>query len=358
MNSQTDQIYLSLICLTVLFLSCKDNVLSDTESSQQLPTFSRNSDWRLDSLDSSVPFSYQSAIWGSGPSDIYVVGSGVVRFNGFNWNVVPMHTSVGGPVYGSFGFDDVFGFSSSDVWAAGTLWLNSVRTPLLVHYNGNAWSLFPTAGNYGISLQSIWGVSSGDVWAGGNFGLILHYDGQTWTQEDVSFHPNSGDSWYVTSFAGYKYPTPFALISLINSTSPVEVKYLIKRVGNKWNLIDSVSSTSVRCTKLYMSPSSTLYSAGRHLSRWTGTSWQIIRQGTDDKSIFQVVANSDDNLFILGGSVWGHSGFIEHFNGSNWVTVVSSLSNNIAISDGFTNGSSVAGLGWDSNFRYFVVRSF
>ena len=40
----------------------------------------------------------------------------------------------------------------------------------------------PTTGN----LKAVWGSSSADIWAVGDAGLVLHYDGQTWSRVKVA----------------------------------------------------------------------------------------------------------------------------------------------------------------------------
>ena len=60
----------------------------------------------------------------------------------------------------------------NDVWAVG-------GAGTILHYNGSFWDYVP--GGQGANLNGIWGSSASDIWAVGE-GIILHYDGKTWSK--------------------------------------------------------------------------------------------------------------------------------------------------------------------------------
>jgi hypothetical protein len=62
--------------------------------------------------------------------------------------------------------NDVFGFAPFDVYAAGD---NGV----ILHYNGRSWSMFPTVTD--VNLRSIWGANPYEIFAAGDSGTILKY---------------------------------------------------------------------------------------------------------------------------------------------------------------------------------------
>lgn len=116
-----------------------------------------------------------SSVWGSGPSDVFVVGgtapqAEIYHYDGTDWQEMNVPT-------GAFALVWVFGFGPNDVYAVGL-------AGTVLHYNGVAW----TAKNSG-SFQNLWGVwgsSPTDIWIVGDgltFGdpnpLILHHDGNT-----------------------------------------------------------------------------------------------------------------------------------------------------------------------------------
>jgi hypothetical protein len=100
-----------------------------------------------------------TAIWGSGPNDIWAMGSSgaCIRWNGSNWSsfMVDNSTSISG----------LWGSSASDIWAVGG--------DTVLHWNGSAWMRSTAAPN--VNLRSVWGSSASDVWAVGDKGTVLRY---------------------------------------------------------------------------------------------------------------------------------------------------------------------------------------
>jgi hypothetical protein len=110
-----------------------------------------------------------------------------------NWFVVPSPDTDGvqNELHGVTCVDE------NDCWAVGVIWsgINSDNSPikqtLVEHYNGSAWSIFPSSNtnsdteNY---LSAVSCVSANDCWAAGYYidgeysqALFEHYDGTTWT---------------------------------------------------------------------------------------------------------------------------------------------------------------------------------
>jgi hypothetical protein len=66
----------------------------------------------------------------------------------------------------------VWGSSDGDVFATG-------EYGTILHYDGQAWSPMESGTTYG--LESVWGSSGSDVVAVGWGATILHYDGKAWS---------------------------------------------------------------------------------------------------------------------------------------------------------------------------------
>jgi hypothetical protein len=130
-------------------------------------------------------------IWGSGPDDIFAVGSlgnfsvgytaFIQRFDGEQW---ASETLGGGRLGG------VWGAAADDVWAGG----NGV----LVHWDGDSWSY--VGGPQGMGqVSAMWGAASDDIFAAGKSsglgGAITHYDGTDWTVMRVGDIPFILDVW-------------------------------------------------------------------------------------------------------------------------------------------------------------------
>jgi hypothetical protein len=108
-----------------------------------------------------------NAVWGSGPSDIIVVGDWdeILHFNGSAWS--EMESGTLAQLYG------VWGNSASNVYAVGT-------QGTILHYNGTAWSAQDSRTS--MDLYSVWGPPSGfPVWAGGSGSQILSLDYRNYT---------------------------------------------------------------------------------------------------------------------------------------------------------------------------------
>ncbi len=118
-----------------------------------------------------------SGVWGSGPSDVFVVGGTgtqgeVYHFDGSVW--APMAVpEVPLLVW-------VFGFAPDDVYAVG---LGGGA----LHYDGLTWEALDAETT--TNLWGVWGNAPNDLWIVGGDAfdgapLILHYDGETFTSVD------------------------------------------------------------------------------------------------------------------------------------------------------------------------------
>jgi hypothetical protein len=151
-----------------------------------------------------VPCGYE-AIWGSGPGDVYVVGtSGVItHFDGSSWTSTNHGTGTFRAVWGS-GANDVYAVGDAGMawhfdgasWQAAGLpattdaltgvWGADVNHVFIVGENGrllrrdpSGWTSSTIGG--GITLHAVWGSAADNVWAVGDQGTILHFDGNAWT---------------------------------------------------------------------------------------------------------------------------------------------------------------------------------
>jgi hypothetical protein len=123
-------------------------------------------------------------VWGSSPTDVYAVGADqredpsegtVLHFDGVGWS----------PVYQEPGLtlNSVWGSTATDVFVAGFTLIEaageSVASGAIRHFDGHAW-VPVTIPETGV-LNQLWGNSASDVFAVGEGGVILHYNGESWT---------------------------------------------------------------------------------------------------------------------------------------------------------------------------------
>jgi hypothetical protein len=111
-------------------------------------------------------------IWGSSPFDVFAVGGNsgeILHYDGNYWTLTRQSTAEQ-QLYG------IWGDSPKDVFAAGS-------GGVILHYDGYTWSEMNSGTTF--TLYDIWGFAPDDVYAVGYGGTILHYDGERWNT--VSF---------------------------------------------------------------------------------------------------------------------------------------------------------------------------
>ena len=115
---------------------------------------------------------------GTASNDVWAVGVDLgaeqtptaLHWDGTTWDATAV-----APGATSELLSQVWAGGTSDVWAVGGGLLS-----IIVHWDGNSWSVVPS-GNVNLqSLFGIWGSGPADVWAVGAGGGIVHYDGSTW----------------------------------------------------------------------------------------------------------------------------------------------------------------------------------
>lgn len=166
--------------------------------------------------------SFFQAVWGSGPTDVWAVGLGgnVAHFDGQRWtkqNIATNTFTVGGTTIDGSGPDDVwvgdtqgvyrfdgttwtqvpeFAFqlvfavavqARNDVWVSAT----TGGTNTLYHYDGTSWTATHSRSNDAGLIIDIDARASDDAWAVGTrsaedvqnglAGVLLHWDGTSWT---------------------------------------------------------------------------------------------------------------------------------------------------------------------------------
>jgi hypothetical protein len=153
-------IAVALLTAAALAASCR----SGDESKDKTPAArSATPDDRQMAITSSL-----SAVWGSGPSDVWAVGTdgAMVHFDGHSWTASKSGTAKS--------LSAVYGTAKDDVWAVGD-------DGITLHFDGTSWT--QTEQTDGMTLLGVWASSKTDVWISGiyeNVGLLRHYNGKVW----------------------------------------------------------------------------------------------------------------------------------------------------------------------------------
>ncbi|MCH9682554.1 MAG: hypothetical protein K0V04_14045 [Deltaproteobacteria bacterium] len=75
--------------------------------------------------------------------------------------------------------------ADDDVWAVGGDTFDDEAEPVLIHWDGTSWTNHPMPtldGRNPAAMFKVWAAATDDVWAVGDVGVIVHYDGQSWSQ--------------------------------------------------------------------------------------------------------------------------------------------------------------------------------
>jgi hypothetical protein len=243
---------------------------------------------------SGVDGSAADNVWAVGAREVdlgggtFTFGPLAERWNGTSWTVVPTQTPQGTV---STTLSRVKTFSATNVWAVGTAVTAGtlVSQTLIQQWNGTNWKIeaSPSPDPFQNLLTDIDGASANDVWAVGNqgddgnggtlAGLVLHYDGTSWSEVKVPGTASDGtfnlptlqdvialsanDVWIVGSVFSWidLKVVPLAL-HWNGSTWQRTVMPSAPNDGQGFHSIAALSATRV-------------YAFGSVIARWTGTGW-------------------------------------------------------------------------------------
>jgi hypothetical protein len=173
-------------------------------------------------------------IWGANGYNVFAVGSArfdgsnryftILFYNGTNWQVMSTPTvNVGesGKLY------DVWGNSASNVYAVGD-------DGIILHYNGTSWSRM-TSGTTD-RFYGVWGSSSTDVYAVGLYGTILHDTGSGWNLLSTGITGELVRNWNAVTDLKYSLDSTNSSNIIFASTS-LQGVYLSLNQGGTWGLL-------------------------------------------------------------------------------------------------------------------------
>lgn len=185
LKKHSSLLFLLTALLTAIFtnLSCEDNPVGPENTPGR-----RDYTWTVDTLKPDGDYvTYMFNMWGSSPTDIWLVGSADTRlhavwhYDGNEWYPVVLDEPVncGG----------LWGFAQDNIWMGTT---NSQ----IWHYDGSSWrkyGMYPYKDFDRVLIQRIHGQKPNDVYAVGwadkysqygYRGIIMHYDGAQWEYEE------------------------------------------------------------------------------------------------------------------------------------------------------------------------------
>ena len=188
---------------------------------------------------------------------------------------------------------DVAGTSPNDVWAVG------VRG-MIVHWDGVTWSR--VASGTTEDLVDVWASAEGGLWAVGLGGTILRWTSAGWTASSSGTTQHLGQLWA-------NDPSDAWVIGVLGT--------LLHWDGSVWSPKDSGSTQDL--LGIWGSGPGDVWAVGMGgtMLHWNGAVWSSLASGTTETLIGLWGTASDD--------VWavGFNGTILHWNGTAWSKVVS-----------------------------------
>ncbi len=316
----TRNFYTVILIIILLYTGCNDKGI-EVKPVKDPRTYS----WTADTI--AYPGFFQTLMydmWGSSPKDVYVVGhasdnDGVMwHFDGNSWIDIKLSVAKGGQIPGAFDLTSIYGFSSTDIYAAGERIIGYNPKPpptfidssLIIHYDGIAWRKVNVFN--GRLLGDIYGNSS-EIWAGGWEKKLYHYNGSRWETDSINVTVPEGYFFQVSSISSYN--SNFYLIgNSTNNNTAESITYFYKRVNNTWTIQDLMTNSSGTKfgDRLNQSSVPNLYSIGSEgIYKYSNSSWDYFFPST--YPINSMWGTSDKNIFAVG-----NGGRVYHFNGTDW----------------------------------------
>ena len=268
-----------------------DSLLPDTQTPDASPYPPAKPQWTAMPLPATGTL---YAVWGSGPTDVYVAGAGgtILHHDGRRpptgdwWTAQTSGTT--NDIYG------VWGSGPKDVFAAGA-------SGTMRHHDGTKWNTI----SLGTSryLYALWGSSAYDIYTVGSSGYARYSDRRT--SPLVWDYLKSGTSSSLRSLWGNS-PTNVIMVGY-NGT-------ILRYDGSAFKAM--AAGPSQHLMGVWGASASDVFAVGYTgtILRYDGTAWKMMISGTSS------------NLRGVWGSgptdVWavGDSGTILHFDGKAWVT--------------------------------------
>lgn len=248
-------------------------------------------------------------VWGSGPSDVWVVGDAVTYY----WNGTKWHSTFIPSKYGFYAdyISAVWGTGPTDVWQGGT----SIGLELK-QWNGSSWTDFPP--NLASYIWGFWGSGANDIWGFGNsaYSTWYHWDGGAWTFD--YFHPSTGESYFMQAGWGSGSNDIWAVGGGDDTGQKLRAASIFHWDGTSWT--QYVSGLNSPLLGIWGSSASDIWAVGENglIAHWDGSAWSPVPSGTT-QILWSVWGFAANDIWAVGGA-----GTVLHWDGSVWSPVVTS----------------------------------
>ncbi len=222
-----------------------------------------------------------SDLWGSEDDGVYLVGSRAYRYHEGTWSDLKKQDLTETPAY------SIWGRTGKELYAVGP--------GLILHYDGVSWTAVSGAGNR--TLNAVAGNRK-VVFAVGNNGAILRHDGNAWTPmaSGTNYDLYAVYAWENGAFAGGEDGALMRYDGREWRPYPSPVN---------WNILDMVGFGSNR---IFASGSNSA-----EICTFNGRTWTPIFIGYTRGSNYSIWGTSERDLFLGQGR-----GDVLHFDGNEW----------------------------------------
>jgi len=242
------------------------------------------------------------ALWGASATNVYAANNtGILRYNGTSWSQVE--------AVRWRGMYDVYGTSASNVWAVG-------ENGMILRFNGTTWTAWRFDGTsvtpynlntwdlpgQKITLRSVFPIpGTSMIGIVGDGGTALVYDGASFSTWSIY---NTGNNSAITNVWGTSY------FDLYITTADGLLQHFD---GYNLSTVTGVSAPG-GMNSVWGTASNNVYAVGGGgmLWRYNGSSWSRIRLPTR-ATLYTVYGTAANNVFVAGAD-----GALYRYNGTTW----------------------------------------
>jgi hypothetical protein len=269
-----------------------------------------------------------------------------LHWNGTAWKVVKSPAPSGST---NTQLNGVSADSATDAWAAGWYDASGVGLPLILHWNGTVWKAVKSPAPSGSTFTQLLGVSADsatDAWAVGSYEsssgsepLILHWNGTAWTK--MASPVPSGATGINLSGVSAVSATDAWAAGYYNNSSNVAEPLILHWNGTVWKVVKSPAPSGATGINLYgvsADSATDAWAVGNYggstafeplTLHWNGTAWKVAKSpapsGTTNTQLLGVSADSATDAWAVGdeNSPGLYKTLTLHWNGTAWKQVPS-----------------------------------
>ncbi len=358
------------IIMTLLFIACpkptppypavcEDGYHPCGPDSQEccLDTTSHDFTWELDSLGAYGSQIFDAAIISD--DDIWLAGeiyvweldtvSGIIeeeRYNAIHWDGVEWSQHV---AFDNTPLNGVFAFNSDDVWF--------VTGCSVIHYDGQTFEQLWICDyeQFGFwQTATVWGTSPSNIYFAGYRGVVIHFDGSTFTRIDTGIDTDfrditgtpDGEHVFIVGSPWYRAGEDVVIHSNGNPLTWTRLEYPLSPSDN--NAWPDIYSADVLEDTLYVPTEAGLWK----YNFISGVSEFDVRT-KQENTIYRLTVVETSNDIFLGGANMD----FDHFNGVSHMikNEIEPLHGNVVMKGGDYNGQVAIMVGYYNSWEHALI---